>query len=197
MEHQADQPLAWRNRRRISARLLPRRSLLSRCLPACFILSCSAIFWLALDAIFACASAADQVRIGISRTISDAGYYIADAKGLFREEGLEVSIIGFNSAAQMIAPLGTGDLEVGGGTVSAGFYNAVGRGILMKIVADQASIKPGYGYSSLMVRRDHVEFRPLQDVRRSQRHEGRDRRSRNRDCLRAQRGAQARRAQVQ
>jgi NitT/TauT family transport system substrate-binding protein len=26
----------------------------------------------------------------------------------------------------------------------------------MKIVADQASIKPGYGYSSLMVRKDHV-----------------------------------------
>ena len=157
MEHQADKPLAWRNRRRNSARLLTRCSLLSRCLPACSVLSCSAIFWLALDAIFACASAADQVRIGISRTISDAGYYIADAKGLFREEGLEVSIIGFNSAAQMIAPLGTGDLEVGGGTVSAGFYNAVGRGILMKIVADQASIKPGYGYSSLMVRRDHVD----------------------------------------
>ena len=39
----------------------------------------------------------------------------------------------------------------------AGFYNAVGRGILMKIVADQASIKPGYGFSSLMVRKDHVE----------------------------------------
>ena len=27
----------------------------------------------------------------------------------------------------------------------------------MKIVADQASIKPGYGFSSLMVRKDHVE----------------------------------------
>ncbi len=98
-----------------------------------------------------------QVRIGISRTISDAGYYVADAMGFFRDEGIAVNIIGFNSAAQMIAPLGTGDLEVGGGTVSAGFYNAVGRGILMKIVADQASIKPGYGYSSLMVRKDHVE----------------------------------------
>jgi len=57
----------------------------------------------------------------------------------------------------MIAPLGTGELDVGGGTVSAGFYNAVGRGILMKIVADQASIKPGYGYSSLMVRKDLVD----------------------------------------
>ena len=106
---------------------------------------------------FAPALAADQVRIGIARTISDVGYYIADAEGLFREEGLEISLVPFNSAAQMVAPLGTGELEVGGGTVSAGFYNAVGRGILMKIVADQASIKPGYGFSSLMVRKDHVE----------------------------------------
>jgi len=103
------------------------------------------------------ASAADQVKIGISRTISDAGYYIADAKGFFRDEGLEVDITGFNSAAQMIAPLGTGELDVGSGTVSAGFYNAVGRGNGMKIVADQASIKPVYGYSSLMVRKDLVD----------------------------------------
>jgi NitT/TauT family transport system substrate-binding protein len=110
-----------------------------------------------LVAFFTPAAAAEQVKIGISRTISDSGYYIADALGFFREEGLEVSIMGFNSAAQMIAPLGTGDLDVGGGTVSAGFYNAVGRGIGMKIVADQASIKPGYGYSSLMVRKDLVD----------------------------------------
>ena len=103
------------------------------------------------------ACAAEQVRIGVARTISDVGYYVADAMGFFRAEGLEVSIVPFNSAAQMVAPLGTGELEVGGGTVSAGFYNAVGRGILMKIVADQASIRPGYGFSSLMVRKDHVE----------------------------------------
>jgi NitT/TauT family transport system substrate-binding protein len=103
------------------------------------------------------AAQSTQVRIGISRTISDAGYYIADAKGFFRDEGIAVSIVGFNSAAQMIAPLGTGELEVGGGTVSAGLYNAIGRGILMKVVADQASMKPGYGYSSLMVRKDLVD----------------------------------------
>ena len=31
-----------------------------------------------------------QVRIGISRTISDAGYYLADAMGFFRDaEGLK------------------------------------------------------------------------------------------------------------
>jgi NitT/TauT family transport system substrate-binding protein len=119
--------------------------------------ACMAAPWLAMDAGYSSMLAADQIRIGISRTISDAGYYVADAMGFFRDEGIDVSITGFNSAAQMIAPLGTGELDVGGGTVSAGFYNAVGRGILIKIVADQASIKPGYGYSSLMVRKDHVD----------------------------------------
>ncbi|MFL6798547.1 MAG: ABC transporter substrate-binding protein [Xanthobacteraceae bacterium] len=114
------------------------------------------------------ATAADQIKIGVSRTLSDAGYYIADAKGFFREEGIEVSILAFNSAAQMIAPLGTGELEVGGGTVSAGVYNAVGRGIGLRIVADQASIKPGYGYSSLLVRKDLVQsgrFRNFSDLK--------------------------------
>jgi NitT/TauT family transport system substrate-binding protein len=112
---------------------------------------------LALPVIAAPAQAADQVRIGIARTMSDVGYYVADAMGYFRDEGIEVTMTPFNSAAQMMAPLGTGDLDVGGGTVSAGFYNSIGRGIHTKIVADQSSMKPGYGYSSLMVRKDLVD----------------------------------------
>ena len=76
---------------------------------------CALLSGLALDAAHAPADAADQVKIGISRTISDAGYYMADAMGFFRDEGIDVSITGFYSAAQMIAPLGTGELDVGGG----------------------------------------------------------------------------------
>jgi len=122
------------------------------------LLTSALLGWALLMSCFSQSQAGEQVRIGISRTISDVGYYLADAMGLFRAEGIEVSISGFNSAAQMIAPLGIGDLDVGGGTVSAGFYNAVGRGILIRIVADQASMKPGYGYSSLMVRKDLVDL---------------------------------------
>ena len=99
-----------------------------------------------------------KVRVGVIAGLAETVFqYLGQEQGFFRDEGIDVSIIGFNSAAQMIAPLGTGELDVGGGTVSAGFYNAVGRGILIKIVADQASIKPGYGYSSLMVRKDLVD----------------------------------------
>ena len=117
----------------------------------------AALVALALTSLLSSAQAADQVRIGIARTMSDSGYYIADALGFFRDEGIEVTLTGFKSAAQMIAPLGSGELDVGGGTVSAGLYNAVARGINLKVVADQASMKPGYGYSSLMVRKDLVD----------------------------------------
>ncbi len=113
----------------------------------------------ALTAPVAPAQAAELalVRVGIARTMSDAGYYIADAKGFFRDEGIAVELLPFNSAAQMIAPLGTGELDVGGGTVAAGLYNAAARGIGVKIVAAQSSMRPGYGYSSLMVRKDLVD----------------------------------------
>src|SRR5260370_11302957 len=116
MEHELVKSTARRNSWGIAACLLLSSSRLSCFLLSCSVFSCS-LLWLALEAAASPASAADQVRIGIARTISDVGYYVADAMGFFHEEGLEVSITGFNSAAQMVAPLGTGELEVGGGTV--------------------------------------------------------------------------------
>jgi NitT/TauT family transport system substrate-binding protein len=68
----------------------------------------------------------------------------------------------------MIAPLGTGGLDVGGGTVAAGLYNAVERGINIKVVADKASVEEGYEYSTLLVRKDLAEggrYRTLADLR--------------------------------
>jgi NitT/TauT family transport system substrate-binding protein len=60
------------------------------------------------------------MRVGIVNAVSDAGFFIAEKRGYFRQEGLEVTFTSFNSAARMIAPLGDGHLDVGGGTVSAG-----------------------------------------------------------------------------
>ena len=97
------------------------------------------------------------IRVGTASVSSDAGFFIADKKGYFKQEGLAVTFTTFNSAAKMIAPLGAGQLDVGGGTVAAGLYNAVGRDISVKVVADKGSIQPGYGFSALMVRKDLVD----------------------------------------
>ena len=98
-----------------------------------------------------------KVNVGNVNTVSDIGIYIADRKGYFKAEGLDVEFISFNTAARMIAPLGSGQLDVGGGTVSAGLYNAFSRKIGIHIVADKGSSRPGYVFSQILVRKDLVD----------------------------------------
>ncbi|HEY4318229.1 MAG TPA: ABC transporter substrate-binding protein, partial [Herbaspirillum sp.] len=76
------------------------------------------------------------VRVGLANASSDVGFFIADKKGYFKQEGLSVSFTPFDSAAKMVAPLGAGQIEVGAGSPSVGLYNAIARGIEIKIVAD-------------------------------------------------------------
>ena len=113
-------------------------------------------------------AAAVKITLGIVNTVSDAPYFIADARGFFRDEGLDVEILPFPSGAKMISSLSTGDLDVSGGAVSAGLYNANEREIAIKIVADKARNAPGYGFQSLIVRKDLIDsgaFKSLSDLK--------------------------------
>lgn len=92
------------------------------------------------------------LKIGQVGGLSDAAIYIADAKGLFKAEGITLEATSFASAAQMVAPLGTGELQVGGGAVSAGLFNAIDRGVGIVIVADKGNLSPGSGYEAMVVR---------------------------------------------
>ncbi len=108
------------------------------------------------------------VRVGITNVIADVGFFVADKRGYFAQEGLKVEFIPFAAAARMITALGSGELEVGGGGVAAGLFNAVGRGIGLKIVADKNTSTPVYGAGALMVRKDHVDsgrYKSLKDFR--------------------------------
>ena len=100
---------------------------------------------------------AQTVTVGAASTLSDAPIYIADQKGFFRAEGIDVKVVNFRSAADMVAPLGTGELDAGAGSAGASLYNAVARGIRIRIVADKASSPPGYGATKILMRRDLVE----------------------------------------
>jgi NitT/TauT family transport system substrate-binding protein len=101
--------------------------------------------------------AADKVVVGTIGSSSDAGLYVAQGKGYFAAEGLDVDLTVFDAAAKMIAPLGTGDLDVGSGATSAGLYNAASQKIGIKIVADRGRTAPGYFYQTVMIRKDLVD----------------------------------------
>jgi NitT/TauT family transport system substrate-binding protein len=108
------------------------------------------------------------VRLGMLQSTTDAPIYIAQQKGFFRQEGINVEIIPFDAGAAMIAPLGTGQLDIAAGSPSAGLYNAAARGIPIRIVADLGSDPPGYGFQQLAVRTDLVKsgrFKTLKDLK--------------------------------
>ena len=105
----------------------------------------------------ACLRTNRLVSVGIFGATSDAPFFIADKKGYFRDEGIVAKLARFQSGEMMVAPLGTGELDVGAGSASAALNNAVARGIRIKIVADKASSPPGYGATKMIIRKDLVE----------------------------------------
>src|SRR3954471_6121968 len=110
----------------------------------------------------------ETVTVGITNAATDAGFFIADKKGYFRAEGIEIKTTAFASAAGMIAPLGRNQLDVGAGTVSAGLYNAVEQGVQLRIIADKGSVTDKLEYSRLVVRKDLADtgrYKTLADLK--------------------------------
>jgi NitT/TauT family transport system substrate-binding protein len=103
------------------------------------------------------AQAPAVVKLASAGIASDIGFFIAHKKGYFRAEGLDVQMTQLANSPQMIGPLGMGQLDVGAGTVAAGLYNAVAQKIAIRAVADKGSMRPGYGFSGLLVRKDLVD----------------------------------------
>ena len=131
----------------------------------------SLIAALACGAMLACASpttAQEKINIGFTRTATDIGLFVADKRGYFKAEGLDVNFILFDSAARMIAPFASGDLDISAGATSAGFYNAVARGIDIRIIADKVSTPPGRTSQTLVVRKalvDSGKFKSIADIK--------------------------------
>jgi NitT/TauT family transport system substrate-binding protein len=97
---------------------------------------------------------AQNLTVGTIGAASDAPFFIADAKGYFAEQGLKVQFVRFDSAAKMIPSLSSGEVDIGSGATSAGLYNAVERGIGIKIVSDKARNTKDYSFEDIMVRSD-------------------------------------------
>ena len=119
-------------------------------------------------ALAAPARSAELVHSGYTRNTGDVGVFVADEKGYFKQENIEFKLTFFDSGARMVAPLGTGELDIGSAPMSLGLYNAATRKIGNRVVADRGRTAPGYMYQTLMVRKDLIEsgrFRSYADLK--------------------------------
>lgn len=103
------------------------------------------------------AQSAERVSVGTSSVLTDGVLYIAQQKGFFSEQRLDVEIIPFDSSPKLIPPLGIGQIDVAAGAATASLYNAVARKINLRIVADKGSTSPGYDYNPLVVRKSLID----------------------------------------
>jgi NitT/TauT family transport system substrate-binding protein len=98
--------------------------------------------------------AAVHVRIASQFAATDVGHYVAVERGYYRQEGLDVELVNFADASEMIPSLATDQVEVGGIGPNPATWNALARGVKLKLVLDKGSVRPGAGYTALVIRKD-------------------------------------------
>lgn len=95
-----------------------------------------------------------SLKFGSSPSASDVGVFIAAEKGYFKEQGITMEMVDFRSVAEMIAPLGTGQLDVIGMPLSSAMLAAADRGVDLKLVADKGQSLPKWEYNWIVLRKD-------------------------------------------
>src|SRR6516165_2069130 len=94
------------------------------------------------------------IKVGAIGAVSDAGIFIAQEKGYFKDEGLDVELVSFKAAPQILPAIATGEVQVSGSAVTPALFNAFARGIGMKLVADKGQVAKGFGFAAIVIRSD-------------------------------------------
>lgn len=106
-----------------------------------------------------------KVRVAGAGSIAEAGIFIAQAKGYFEQEGIEIEHQRFDSIVRAIPALGTNQVDVGAGAIGASFFNAIERGVDVRIVGPQSQALAEGDRGSLwyVVRKDLWEAGRVRD----------------------------------
>ncbi len=109
--------------------------------------------------------AARKMRVTTIGAVSDAGIYIAMAKGYFAEVGIEIELdTAARTAGETIPLLSTGQLDISGGSFSAAHANAVAQGIRVPAVATKGSLSKGFGFHAIGVPKQAYERGDIRSV---------------------------------
>ncbi|HEY4278418.1 MAG TPA: ABC transporter substrate-binding protein [Conexibacter sp.] len=108
--------------------------------------------------------ATKDLTVGVFGALSDAGLYIAQDKGYFRDEGLNVKFVPTGTAEQVISVLAAGKVDAAGTAPTPGLFNAIQRGVNVKILSDKGQVGPGYNWVALVVRRDEADSGAIRDI---------------------------------
>jgi NitT/TauT family transport system substrate-binding protein len=93
-----------------------------------------------------------EVRFGSVGGLTDAGLYLAEELGFFKEAGLTVTMKRMSNAPTLVTALATDQLDVAGIAITPGLFTSIQQGIGLRIVGDKQSFRPGFAATRLVVR---------------------------------------------
>jgi NitT/TauT family transport system substrate-binding protein len=95
------------------------------------------------------ARAADHVKFGIFKAVGTSAVFIAQDKGYFAAEGLDVELVPFTAQEPLVLGIASGDLDFGATAFTGGFYNLAGQGAL-RIIGAFIHEWPGFQANTLI-----------------------------------------------
>lgn len=92
-----------------------------------------------------------HLKISTQLNTGDAPFFIALEKGYFKQQGLDVEFEVMGNGTAVVPLLGTGQLDVATGSASPALWNAIARGIPVKVIASLGTVSPNprTGFSSV------------------------------------------------
>ena len=89
------------------------------------------------------------MRRGLLRALSPAPFYMAQERGYFRDEGVDVTFRFFEAAQPIAAAAVAGDIDVGVTALTGGFFNLAEKGTL-KVIGGGLHEQRGYEGSAIL-----------------------------------------------
>lgn len=106
-----------------------------------------------------------QVRFASVGGLTDAGLYLAEDLGFFKEAGLTVIMKRMANAPDLVTALATDQVDVAGMAITPGLFAAAQQGIAIKIVGDKQSLGPGIAATRLTARTDVALATPAETIK--------------------------------
>ena len=106
------------------------------------------------------------LNVGLSPFINQATIFMASDMGLFSKMGLDIRMKIFMDGALVVAPMLSGEIDIGVMTPNAGFFNSIYRGGPYRAFLCNGQGKRGRAVTAVVIRSDHHEggVKTLQDL---------------------------------
>jgi NitT/TauT family transport system substrate-binding protein len=110
------------------------------------------------------AHAETQVVFASVGGLTDAGLYLADDMGFFRDAGLKVQMKRIANAPAILTSVATNQVDVGGASITPAMFTAGQQGMKLRVVGDKQSVRPGFAATRLVVAKSLATGTPDQMV---------------------------------